>query len=744
MVRLAESRPVFYVEEPINAAADALPHLATRTDASGVRIVTPSLPMASDTQRTAWLRELIQGLLKASHIQRPVLWYYTPMMLPFTRDIDASCIVYDCMDELANFQFAPPELAELEHELFAAADVVFTGGASLYDAKKSRHENVRLFASSVEKEHFAKARMMRRALNAESRNSTPRFGFHGVIDERMDIALLGAIAAARPQWQFEIIGPVVKIDPASLPRHANISYPGPKQYADLPEYLAKWDVAIMPFALNDATRFISPTKTPEYFAAGLPVVSTPIVDVVRRYGELLGLRTAATPEQFVSACEQALLMSGVPGEWLPQVDTVLALDSWDSTVQQMSAIIDNIAVAANENVLPLGASRLAKKAQPYDYLIVGAGFAGSVLAERLATQANKRVLVIDRRDHIGGNAYDEYDDAGVLVHRYGPHIFHTNSDRIVDYLSAFTEWRPYEHRVLASVRDKLVPLPINRTTLNILYDLSLTTDDEVAAFLQSRAVAIDNVRTAEDLILATVGTDLYETFFQCYTRKQWGMDASTLDKSVTARVPARTNTDDRYFTDKHQCMPKNGYTHMFENLLSHENIEVLTGVDWKDVRNSGLAERTIFSGPVDEYFDHRFGALQYRSLQFKRVTVDEEWFQGVGVVNYPSAGTPFTRITEYKHLTGQTCARSSLSYEYPCSEGEPYYPIPTPENQARYQQYAELAANTPDVTFVGRLGTYRYYNMDQVVGQALATFERLTGKESPSQTRTVRAERAYA
>jgi UDP-galactopyranose mutase len=361
----------------------------------------------------------------------------------------------------------------------------------------------------------------------------------------------------------------------------------------------------------------------------------------------------------------------------------------------------------------------------YDYLIVGAGFAGSVLAERLASQHGARVLLIDRRPHVGGNAYDEPNEAGILYHKYGPHIFHTNSDQVWDYLSQFTEWRPYEHRVRAVVRDKLVPIPINRTTLNELFDLDLETDEEAADYLASRAEPVEDIKTSEDVVINAVGRELYELFFQGYTRKQWGLDPSQLDKQVTSRIPTRTNTDDRYFSDTHQAMPLHGYTRMFENMLDHPLIEVRTGVDFRDVRDEVEADHIIYTGPIDEYFDFRFGKLPYRSLKFDHRTLEEERHQPVAVVNYPSPDVPYTRISEYKHLTGQESPVTTITYEYPSAEGDPYYPIPRPENQELFKKYEALADRTEGVTFVGRLATYRYYNMDQIVGQALATFRRM-------------------
>jgi UDP-galactopyranose mutase len=627
------------------------------------------------------------------------------------------------MDELANFRFAPSQLLGLEQELFRIADVVFTGGYSLYEAKKGRHPNVHPFPSSVDGPHFAQAREGDRSPPDQAAIDCPRFGFYGVVDERMDLELLAALADAHPEWAIVIVGPVVKISEDDLPRRPNLHYLGGKKYEELPAYLGGWDVALMPFAINESTRFISPTKTPEYLAGGRPVVSTPIADVIRHYGDLDAVFIAGGHEAFIDACEKALALSRKPNGWLGAVDAKLANLSWDTTYARMAGLV-------KQAIAPAEGPRLVTSAgkKKYDYLVVGAGFAGSVIAERLASQHDARVLVIDKRPHIAGNAYDHLDEAGVLIHQYGPHIFHTNSDEIVDYLSQFTRWRPYEHSVLAQVRGQLVPIPINRTTLNKLFDLCLATDDEAAAYLASRAEPVKEIRTSEDVVVSAVGRELYELFFQGYTRKQWGLDPSELDKSVTSRVPTRTNTDDRYFGDKHQIMPADGYTVMFNNMLDHPNIDVLLSTDYRDVIDEIDAGHTIYTGPIDEYFGFRFGKLPYRSLRFQHEVRDQEWLQPVAVVNYPDPQVPYTRITEYKYLTGQKHPKTSITYEYPSAEGDPYYPIPRPENQELYKKYEKLADTTANVTFVGRLATYRYYNMDQVVGQALATFRRLDAK----------------
>jgi len=361
----------------------------------------------------------------------------------------------------------------------------------------------------------------------------------------------------------------------------------------------------------------------------------------------------------------------------------------------------------------------------FDYLIVGAGFAGTVLAERLANGSGKKVLICDRRNHIGGNAYDYYNDDGILVHLYGPHIFHTNAADVFEYLSRFTEWREYQHRVLASVDGMLVPIPINLDTINKLYGLKLNSL-EIREFYDSIREEPLEIRTSEDVVVGTVGRDLYEKFFRGYTRKQWGLDPSELDASVTSRVPARTNRDDRYFTDKFQAMPRHGYTRMFEKMLDSPNIKVLLNCDYREIEQEVTYREMIYTGPVDAYFDYCYGKLPYRSLEFKHETHDTEQFQAAPVINYPN-DQPYTRVTEFKYLTGQSHSKTSIVYEYPQAEGDPYYPIPKPENAEIYAKYKALADAETGVHFVGRLATYKYYNMDQVVAQALTTYGRISG-----------------
>lgn len=361
----------------------------------------------------------------------------------------------------------------------------------------------------------------------------------------------------------------------------------------------------------------------------------------------------------------------------------------------------------------------------FDYLVVGAGFAGAVVASQMARTFGKRVLLVDRREHIGGNAYDHPDAAGILVHKYGPHIFHTNSKDIFEYLSQFTEWRQYEHRVLAAVDGKLVPVPVNLDTVNSIYNLRLN-ENELEHYFDQVAEKPEKIRTSEDVMVSRVGRDLYEKLFRGYTRKQWGLDPSDLDASVCARIPVRLNRDDRYFTDQFQAMPAAGYTRMFENMLDHPNITLMLNTDYRDVVRKVSFREMVYSGPIDEFFDCRFGKLPYRSLQFRHETLNMEQLQPVAVLNYPN-DHGYTRVTEFKHLTGQVHSKTSVVYEYPCAEGDPYYPVPRPDNAALYKKYEELGAATQNVHFVGRLATYRYYNMDQVVAQALTLCASLQG-----------------
>lgn len=354
-------------------------------------------------------------------------------------------------------------------------------------------------------------------------------------------------------------------------------------------------------------------------------------------------------------------------------------------------------------------------------LVVGAGFSGAVMAERLAA-AGHQIVVVESRPHIGGNAYDELDEHGVLIHRYGPHIFHTNSAQVFEYLSRFTAWRTYEHRVVASVDVGLVPLPVNLTTMEMVFGKSF---DECSAreFIKGRVIESDNIRSSRDLVLSRVGPELYEKIYLNYTRKQWGVDPDCLDATVAGRLPVRFDRDDRYFTDDHQAMPARGYTEMFRAILDRPNIQVELGTDYRSIDRNGF-DHVVFTGPVDQYFDYIYGPLPYRSLDFRFEHYRADRVQPVGTVNFPN-DYEYTRRTEFKHLTGQEITGSTTCVEIPKDNGDPYYPVPAPAARELYERYAALAeAHSDSVTFTGRLATYKYYNMDQVVAQALAEARR--------------------
>lgn len=364
----------------------------------------------------------------------------------------------------------------------------------------------------------------------------------------------------------------------------------------------------------------------------------------------------------------------------------------------------------------------------YDFLIVGAGLAGSTFAERLANERGASVLVIDRRDHVAGNTHDDVYLDGLQYHAYGPHIFHTNSDRVVEYLSKFTDWRPYEHRVLSRIAGKLVAVPINRQTINTLFNLDLN-EEAVARFLASRAEPYVRIENSEQMIRSRIGVELYEQFFRGYTRKQWGRDPADLDAMVCGRIPTRTGDDDRYFTDRFQAMPADGYTAMVRRMLASPNIDVLLGVDYRDIAGEVRAEQIVFTGPIDEYYNYRYGRLPYRTLRFDFEVHDVQRFQAAACINEPDESVPYTRTTEYSYLTGQQADRTVTSREYPGSIGDPFYPIPCAESRELYRRYDALAQREPRVTFAGRLGEYKYFNMDQAVASALAKVAALAYNE---------------
>ncbi|HXH99814.1 MAG TPA: UDP-galactopyranose mutase [Sphingobacteriaceae bacterium] len=362
----------------------------------------------------------------------------------------------------------------------------------------------------------------------------------------------------------------------------------------------------------------------------------------------------------------------------------------------------------------------------FDYVIVGAGYSGSVFAERIATQLNQKVLVIDKRNHIAGNAYDYYNEDGILVHKYGPHWFHTNDKNVFSYLSKFTDWHFHYHRVKTYVDGKLLPIPINYDTLNELYGLNLRSPKDVQEFYDQVKVSIANPANSEEMVISQVGEDLYKKFFKGYTLKQWEIDPKDLAASVTARIPTRTNRDDRYFTDTYQGVPKYGYTEMFKKMLDHPNISLMLQTDYRDVINELNFKTLIYTGPIDSYFDYKFGKLPYRSLRFEHETFNQESYQGHQQINYPN-DYDFTRIVEWKHATGQKSTNTTITREYSLlatDDMEKYYPIPRDENHILYKKYQEEADRLTNVIFCGRLADYKYYNMDQVVARALMLFEK--------------------
>lgn len=356
----------------------------------------------------------------------------------------------------------------------------------------------------------------------------------------------------------------------------------------------------------------------------------------------------------------------------------------------------------------------------FKFVIVGAGLAGLTMAEKIATELNEKVLIIDKRGHIGGNIYDSYQD-GILIHNYGPHIFHTNNKQVYDYLSRFTEWNDFWHRVLTYVDGNLVPMPITVETINQLYHLNLSCF-EVEEFLKKQAVPMDEVKTSKDVALSKVGEDIYQKIFENYTKKQWGIDPAELDTSVISRIPIRLNRDTRYFADRYQGMPKYGYTKMCEKMVDNKNIKLMLNTDFKEIKNELSYDTLIYTGATDEFYDYKYGKLKYRSVDFKFETLDMEEYQEAPVVNYPN-DYDFTRITEFKKMTWQKHEKTIICKEFPKAEGEPYYPFPTKDCKAEFAKYEEDMKKEENVIFIGRLAEYRYYNMDAVVARALELFE---------------------
>ncbi len=378
-----------------------------------------------------------------------------------------------------------------------------------------------------------------------------------------------------------------------------------------------------------------------------------------------------------------------------------------------------------------------------DFLIIGAGFSGLVIAERLAA-AGWKCVVVDRRNHLGGNAYDGINAAGVLVHHYGPHYFRSNSQRIVEYLSAFTEWHQVSYTIKSYTRGRYWSFPINLNTFEEFLGREATSE-EFSAWLDKNRTDIPDPKNSEEVILSQVGKELYELFFEGYTRKQWKLHPRELDASVCGRIPIRTNRDNRYLAESFQALPKHGYTAMFEKLLNASpGVELHLGVDFHEARAQWTHKHLIFTGAIDEFYDRRFGPLPYRSLRFEAESFTAEqlrsrapisgkpgFWQPAMQVNYPDFEVPFTRIVEIKHATGQQIDASTIVREFPkdwTPETEPFYPIPTPEARAAYQNYAALATAETATSFIGRLATYRYFNMDQVTGMAIAEADKLISR----------------
>jgi UDP-galactopyranose mutase len=367
-----------------------------------------------------------------------------------------------------------------------------------------------------------------------------------------------------------------------------------------------------------------------------------------------------------------------------------------------------------------------------DIIIIGAGISGAVLAERYANKG-KKVLVLEKRDHIAGNCYDYFNSDGIQVSKYGAHLFHTNYEDVWEYVNRFSDWYKYEHKVLGKVDGKLVPVPVNITTVNMLFGLNIQNEEEMKQWLAENQVHNDHPKNGKEAAEARVGKVLYEKIFKNYTKKQWDKYPEELDASVLNRIPVRTNFDDRYFSDKYQYLPTGGYTQMFEKILDHPNITVLLNTDFFDVRDQlGNHEKLFYTGPIDQFFDFKYSLnekLEYRSIRFVSETHDQEFYQSNSVINYPNE-EEFTRIVEYKHITGQKSPKTTIVKEYTTDEGEPYYPVPNPRNQAIYEQYQQEADKLKDIYFVGRLANYKYFNMDQAFKNALDLFEKLEGNKA--------------
>lgn len=363
-----------------------------------------------------------------------------------------------------------------------------------------------------------------------------------------------------------------------------------------------------------------------------------------------------------------------------------------------------------------------------DILIIGAGISGATLAERYAS-TGKKVVVIEKRNHIAGNCFDHYDENGILVSKYGAHLFHTNHKEVWEYVNRFADWYDWEHKVVARVDDKTVPIPVNITTVNTLFGTSISNENEMKQWLDENRVAFEPAKNGEEAVLNRVGTVLYEKMFKHYTKKQWDKYPAELHASVLERIPVRYNYDDRYFSDEFQALPVGGYTKIFEIMLDHPNITVMLDTDYFDVKHeiSGY-EKLFYTGPIDrfiEFKDKVVDKLEYRSINFVTEHLDQEYFQESSVVNYPGEEVDFTRIIEYKHFGDQKSPKTSIVKEFTIDHGEPYYPVPNEKNQKLYEQYKAEAEKLTDVYFVGRLANYKYFNMDEAFKNALELFDSL-------------------
>src|SRR5690625_1639502 len=371
----------------------------------------------------------------------------------------------------------------------------------------------------------------------------------------------------------------------------------------------------------------------------------------------------------------------------------------------------------------------------WDILIIGTGISGSVLAERYASQG-KKILMLEKRDHIGGNCYDYTDENGILISKYGAHLFHTNDEEVWEYVNRFSEWFPWEHKVLAKVGNQFVPIPVNMDTVNKIFGLNLSSEKEMKQWLELNRIPYKNPKNGKEAVLNKIGVDLYEKMFKYYTKKQWDKFPEELNASVLERIPVRTNQDDRYFSDKYQALPKNEYTKIFENMLKHRNIEVRLDTDYFDIRQTlPEFEKTFYTGPIDQFFDFKHSIkekLEYRSIRFEMETLDQEYFQNNSVINYPGPEVDFTRIVEYKHFGNQTSEKTTIVREYSTDEGEPYYPVLNEKNLRLYGLYQKEAEKHPNIHFVGRLANYKYFNMDEAFKNALELYYSLEEKAKKS------------